>query len=58
MLPSTPGTPGEQENEEEGINKLRRCRKEKVRVKKKRTFGPRLDPLLATLRSEDGIERQ
>jgi hypothetical protein len=38
--------------------KLRRRRKEKVRPKKKRSFGPRLDPLTGALHSKDGEERR
>ncbi len=49
---------GENPRGEEGMIKLRRRREEKARPKKKRSFGPRLDPLLAALHSEDGLKRQ
>jgi HEAT repeats len=38
--------------------KLRRHSKEKARPKKKRSFGPRLDPLIDALHSKDGEERR
>jgi HEAT repeat protein len=38
--------------------KLKRRRKEKVRPKRKRSFGPRLDPLINALHSKDGEERR
>ena len=38
--------------------KLKRRSKEKARPKKKRRFGPRLDPLINALHSKDGEERR
>jgi HEAT repeat protein len=49
---------GENLKGEEGMIKLRQRREEKVRPKKKRSFGPRLDPLIEALHSKDGEERR
>ena len=49
---------GENLKGEEGMIKLRRRREEKARPKKKRSFGPRLDPLINALHSKDGEERR